>query len=243
MPTIDDVSNDIWEKLPPHDQDLEYMARLYEDSTISDTGSGNELQRRLGTILDASSDGRNGGVTHFSGIFAGVHDGGFQKAFKDPWPSSDNQVGHFTTAVDMGFRPARTFMLIPPPARKVRDWPGQTFVSVEEWFCMALIVGHEQVADDAWVANPRAGLAADGDEVGTFYAALPSVRLNPSSDVSLSTQCLKGIRIGTGRGNSIQDLNLSLYGFQFGKFIRKGDMTTRAAAAKWLRTDLGGVAP
>jgi len=239
MPKIDDVADDIWKELPADDRDLEFLARLYEDSTVEDSGSGNELQRRLVTILDRSADSRNGGVTHFTGIFSGVHDSGFQDAFKDPWPSSDNQVGHFTTAVDMGFRPNKTFVLIPAPARKMREFPGQTYTPVEEWFCMALIIGHEQVGDNEPLANVKAGTAANEDEIETFFGALPAVRLNPSNDVSLALQRLKGIRIGTGVGNSIQDLSLSLYGYQFGRFIRKGQMTTRADAARWLRTDLG----
>jgi len=85
------------------DRDLEFLARLFEDDRIIDTGTGNELANRLNTILAASTDGTNNGVTHFAGIFAGLTDLGFRKAFKDPFPGkSDNQVGHFTTAVDMG---------------------------------------------------------------------------------------------------------------------------------------------
>jgi hypothetical protein len=34
--------------------------------------------------------------------------GGFRQAFQDPHPSSRNQVGHFMTAVDMGYRPNQT---------------------------------------------------------------------------------------------------------------------------------------
>src|SRR5262249_16807532 len=96
------------------DRDLEFLARLFEDDRIIDTGAGNELVNRLNTILAASSDGSNNGVTHFAGIYSGVTDLGFRKAFKDPFPGkSDNQVGHFTTAVDMGFRPMQTFTILP----------------------------------------------------------------------------------------------------------------------------------
>jgi hypothetical protein len=92
------VAADIKKELAGYDdRDLEFLARLFEDDRIIDTGSGNELANRLNTILAASSDGSFNGVTHFAGIYAGVTDLGFRKAFKDPFPGkSDNQVGHFT---------------------------------------------------------------------------------------------------------------------------------------------------
>src|SRR5262249_48261384 len=39
------------------------------------------------------------------GIVSGWHDEGFNLAFKDPHPSSDNQVGHFLTSVNLGLNP------------------------------------------------------------------------------------------------------------------------------------------
>ena len=52
-------------------RDLEFLARLFEDNSITDTGKGSELANRLTTILAASADNKNNGVTHFSGIYAG----------------------------------------------------------------------------------------------------------------------------------------------------------------------------
>ena len=52
------VAADIKKELAGYDdRDLEFLARLFEDDRIIDTGSGNELANRLNTILAASSDG------------------------------------------------------------------------------------------------------------------------------------------------------------------------------------------
>jgi hypothetical protein len=242
MPNIDTVAADIKRKLSRDTSiDLEFLAQLFEDTTISDTGSGNELQKRLLTILEASSDQTNGGVTHFVKIFSGCQDRGFREAFQDPHPSSRNQVGHFMTAVDMGYRPNQTYTLVPSIIRSL--WLNRTtqgFLPVEERVCMALIIGHEQVSDTAWAGNYFATQTATVDDVAKFFRALDTVRLSPDPTVRNSRLALTGIPIGTGVGNSIQDLHLSLYGYKMGKFIRTGDMTTRDAAALWIRTDLGG---
>ena len=105
---------------------------------------------------------------------------------------------------------------------------------------MALIIGHEQVADTSWKANFFAALSPMGGEVGIFFTALKTVSPNPDWAVDKSRTALMGIRIGTGVGNSIQDLHLSLYGYKLGQLIRHGEMTSRDDAALWIRTDLGG---
>lgn len=242
MPAIETVAADIKTKLARDTSiDLEFLAQLFEDSTITDAGTGNELQKRVVTILEASTDGSNGGVTHFTKIFAGCQDRGFRTAFQDPHPSSRNQVGHFMTAVDMGFRPTKTYGLIPVLVRKaLLDGTTQSFLPVEERVCMALIVGHEQVSDDTWKANFFAGFAASVDDVATFFTALDTIRLGPDPTLNKSKVALTGIRIGSGVGNSFQDLHLSLYGYRLGKFIRLGSMTTCGDAAQWIRTDIGG---
>ena len=86
MPAIEMVATDIKNKLARDTSiDLEFLAQLFEDSTVNDSGSGNELQKRLVTILEASTDGSNGGVTHFTKIFGGCQDRGFRSAFQDPF--------------------------------------------------------------------------------------------------------------------------------------------------------------
>ena len=105
---------------------------------------------------------------------------------------------------------------------------------------MAAIVGHEQVGDNVWIAQKRQVMNPSVDDVTKFFKALDTVKLSPDWDVNTSRKALAGITIGTGVGNSIQDLQLSLYGFKFGKFIRNGEMTRLSDAAKWIRTNLGG---
>ena len=65
MADIKDVAASIKQALGGwDDRDLEFLARLFEDDSISDTGTGNELAKRLTTILAASSDGTNNGVSN-----------------------------------------------------------------------------------------------------------------------------------------------------------------------------------
>jgi len=162
------------------DRDLEFLARLFEDDRIIDTGSGNDLTNRLNTILAASTDGSNSGATHFAGIYAGVTDLGFRKAFKDPFPGkSDNQVGHFTTAVDMGFRPSFTYSIVPQKVRDFVDGGKPTAFPKDEIVCVRLIIGHEQVPDDATGAFIRQALSPTNEEIRQFFDALVTVTASP----------------------------------------------------------------
>jgi hypothetical protein len=70
--------------------------------------------------------------------------------------------------------------------------------------------------------NKRAGVSALPDEYWTFYNALGTVTKSPNWDVGTARQALRGIEIGDGMGNRIQDLHLSLYGYGLGKMIRRG---------------------
>lgn len=223
----------------PFINSVEYIAQLFEDSSITDTASGNEVQRRLGTMLGASANG--GGkdsVLHFSGIFYNCSDGGFRPDFRDPWPGfSNNQVGHFMTAVDFGYRPSYVKIIVPN-----MSLPVSAVVPGDESFCIGLIVGHEQVPDDANFAFVRQALSASAEDIEKFYHGVLNVpRTTVLVDLNLrrSHANLMGIKIGTGRGNSIQDLLLSLYGYGFGRIIRNAGITTRNEAARWIRAYLG----
>jgi RHS repeat-associated protein len=97
----------------------------------SDKIPGNTPVERLNVILDATS---NGPFTHFAIPFG---DSGFKNELRDPWPDdSGNQVGHFLTAVDIGY-------------------------NLDNPVGLSAIVGHEMYSDDpAWSipAQLRLGL-------------------------------------------------------------------------------------
>jgi hypothetical protein len=257
MATIVEVAEGIRGSLRGKFNDLEYLAQLIEDSSIVSTAPGNELQNRMVTIFDASSDWSGGGVTHFEGILEGCTDRGFRVDFRD----GSNQVGHFLTAVDMGFRPVKTSNYLrelglnptrghlgkggytmPPPSRLDR------LVPFEERLCVSLIIRHEQVSDAPdwiktyvqFVPNTYSAITEPNeDEVIAFFRALDLVPLG-AANLAITRAALAPIKIGTGYGNSLQDLHLSLYGYQLGRFIRSGLIASRNRAATWIRWNIGG---
>src|SRR6476660_7930513 len=78
---------------------------------------------------------------------------GFRKEFEDPWPTSTDQVGHFLTAVRLGFDPR---FVSNPVFRLLLGSGGEADAP------MRLIVGHEKVADppDINRTSPRTLLIA-----------------------------------------------------------------------------------
>jgi hypothetical protein len=129
----------------------------------------------------------------------------------------------------------------PPPGRLDR------LVHLDEQLCVRLIIRHEQVSDApnwakdylqifpelyATQTNP------EDNEMIAFFRALDHVDLS-ASNLAITSAALASIRIGTGYGNSFQDLHLSLYGYQFGRFIRFGLIATRRRAAAWVRWNIG----
>ena len=225
---------------------VEMLARLCEDDSIDDSGGGNPLQKRLLTILNASADTRNGGLTHFSGILAGWDDTGFRKAFQDPWgAASNNQAGHFLTAVDMGSNPKRTYDYIVSTNNRfvIGALTIATGLSKEESICIRLIVGHEQYPDNEWQAGVMQGIAAKDQDIRAFYNAVNLMPNDPVLDVEKARGLIQSIPIGTGVGNSIQDLLLSLFGYKFGSRIRAGNLADLDEAAQWIRTNLAGTLP
>ena len=243
MADIKDVATTIKNALAADPgRDLEFLARLFEDNSISDSGNGSEVANRLTTILAASSDGTNNGVTHFAGIYTGCKDLGFRTEFKDPWPGlSDNQVGHFTTAVDMGFRPLQTFALVPWWVSALMRIANPDSTVDAEDVCERLIIGHEQVPDNAPDALKKQAKSAEDSEIARFEQALSTVTRDLNQNPHASLSALRGIRVGTGQGNSMQDLQLSLFGFKLGKMIRAGTINNRSYAARWIRSNIGGV--
>ncbi len=171
---------------------VDFLALLFEDDDIDDSGSSNELQKRLNTILRASADPGLPGVTHFTGI-SNLKDRGFRPEFKDPWPSSANQCGHFTTAVHMGFDPLRTGryvydsvkLLALPVTVILSPFRPLTFPFAER-LCARLIVGHEQSTDAGvdYLVQYRQFLSATDSEIQTFLDAVAALPNDPKIDIS-----------------------------------------------------------
>lgn len=248
----------------------EALALVFEDTTISDTAISNPLTDRLMNILNASADTFNNGMSHFSGIFADWTDGtgqgrrgdtGFKPCFQDfpLWPGSSMQVGHFMTAVDMGFRPHKLYQFVssvvdPPTVPKDRDRsapdPGLPirpgWWSRDEKICVQLIIAHERVADSGVYGqepsfrNKLSTIFTDVTETDEdiFRKAFDGLGAGPQHDTDKALGNLSAIKVGNGSGNSRQDLLLSLFGFKFGTMIRKGDLTKIAEGGNWVRVNL-----
>jgi hypothetical protein len=110
MPNLDTVASEIMRNLSRGTgSDFEFLAQLFEDITILDTGSGNETHEAAydhpGCQFRCHQRGHH---TFRQNLQRMPWTGGFRQAFQDPHPSSRNQVGHFMTAVDMGYRPNQT---------------------------------------------------------------------------------------------------------------------------------------
>jgi hypothetical protein len=155
----------------------ELLASLFEDTQIDDGASvAVPLTQRLGTILSASNKGENGGLTHFSGILYQWHDNGFRTAFQDPWPSSNNQCGHFLTAVHLGHEPMKGFAFANSQSSLGTFFEMSSGLPASEGICCRMIVGHEQVGDDAYFAAIRQVKSPSDDEVRTFCNAASSAK-------------------------------------------------------------------
>ncbi|MDM0109636.1 DUF4157 domain-containing protein [Variovorax sp. J22R24] len=87
------------------------------------------------------------------------------------------------------------------------------------------------------------GAAADAD-VAAWNEALAALGNGTTLDLAAAEAPLGRIAIDpAGRGNSIQDLRLSLVGWKLGQLIAAGTFADGAAVATWIRTNLGGAAP
>jgi hypothetical protein len=146
----------------------------------------------------------------------------------------------------MGFDPMRTGRYVYDsaqlgalPVKVLSSFPPLTFPLAER-LCARLIIGHEQSTDAgvSYLVQYRQFLSATESEIQTFLDAVAALPNDVKIDISTASSLISSIRIGTGEGNSLQDLRLSLYGYKFGSRIRLGNLTTRADAGKWLRANL-----
>jgi hypothetical protein len=127
--------------------DAEALARFFDDGGI---GGGESAAGRLGAVLAATE----------RGVIPGLHTGlpfrdvGFRgeptrggPGLRDPWPNtgSVNQVGHFLTAVGLGFRPEK--MGQPILGLPMRLWLGAGKGLSDEQVALRLTIGHELAGD------------------------------------------------------------------------------------------------
>lgn len=276
-----EVIEQIRDQAPSH---AEALAQIFESTSINDYGSRNcrptTVAERLTAVLDATKHavvpGLQTGIT--------FHDSGFRREFVDPWPSSDNQVGHFLTAVGLSFSPGKVSQSF--AGRPLRDWLGAPASMTDEEVAIRLCVGHEKAPD------PGLGTAAGGAAVGGGVGAAGGARLGgwvgaaiggaagaligapaavldafrtqfaaaTASDVQVFRSAVRGLGTGspldlaagsaiargiavtpTNRGNSHEDLILTIFGWRLGQDIKAAFFRTRSEVAAWIRTNIKAV--
>ena len=126
--------------------DLEALALLFEDDTILDDGT---VAGRARALLEAtgrkSIPGLQTALPFGDTGFAGDRRPG-GAGFRDPWPSSRNQPGHFLTAVGLRFDPGLVSRHI-PLLGSVRAIVGAPASMPDEEVALRLSIGHEKMAD------------------------------------------------------------------------------------------------
>lgn len=248
--------------------DAEALARMFEDKEIADDGT---LRGRLKAILDATESkivpGLQTGIEFQDVGFKGDRNHG-GKGFKDPHPSSRNQVGHFLTAVGLAFHPETVSRLV--LGAPMRYHIGIPASLSDHDVAIRLTIGHELSPDpnvpiagvigaltipgagpligggiasyyEIWSSYRSQFFSVKPEDVLAFNAALKalgtSLILNmDAADVALIPIFVK-IRVQE-RGNSYQDLRLSLVGWYLGEAILQGRFTSGIQVAEWVRKNL-----
>lgn len=126
--------------------DLEVLARMFEDDGIVDDGT---VSGRLRALLQATGrrtiPGLQTAVPFGDSGFAGDRRPG-GAGFRDPWPASRNQVGHFLTAVGLSFAPDLVSRRI-PILGSIRAIVAAPDAMSDAEVALRLAIGHEKVAD------------------------------------------------------------------------------------------------
>lgn len=272
--------------------DLEALALLFDDDEIVDDGTvSSRLQSILGATEHLIIPGLQTGINFGDTGFAGDQQPG-GTGFRDPHPSSRNQVGHFLTAVGLQFSPQVVSRSIPifGSIRAMVNAP--TSMSDAE-VALRLTIGHEKRPDPNGAVEAFANIVFAGgierflvpgpegetdeererrvdkaieDEIGhqvrSIIAAFQAqFQATTDADIDAWNEALT--KLGTdetlnksaleckdsplnrisinpaGKGNSIQDLRLSLVGWRLGQLIANGAFQDRASIARWIRINLG----
>jgi len=256
--------------LPNRVQDLAgfFSSNCFDGKDASSDTAYDRMQRILKATEHWAVPGLKTG-----GIVDGWHDEGFGGLFKDPHESSDNQVGHFLTAVNLGLHPdfvskpnekvistwsmlrGITPTVVPLPlVTNIRDMLAVPASVSDEEVAIRLMVGHEKTPDLS-ITEPLAFWtqynAATNEDVQTFKQANAALGENPKElKLGAALEILKpkenedgtttgGIAVNSDqKGNSYQDLLLSLAGWRLGGDIRRGKFNARQDVADWIQTNL-----
>jgi hypothetical protein len=137
------------EKLAGGSDDCEALALLFSDPGIIDDGT---VPGRLREILAITEH------LAIPGLQTRIrfHDRGFRgeptpggPGFRDPWPKSDNQVGHFLSAVGMNFQPDVVRRAVGGVGPTVRTLLGAPDTMSDREVVQRLVIGHEKAPDPA----------------------------------------------------------------------------------------------
>jgi hypothetical protein len=229
--------------------DAEALAQIFSASTLTDDGT---IPGRLRAILAATES------SIVPGLQTGIdfHDTGFAADFKDPWPSSDNQVGHFLTAVGLSFNPGKVTATV--AGKSLRSWLGAPSAMSDEEVAIRLCVGHEKSADPskglavaAFVVDPFLApmyiltafaeqfAAATAMDVAVFRRAVANLGAGRPLDKASAKSTIRSIAVtATSRGNSYEDLLLSVYGWRLGQDIKAGRPPSNSDNSDWVRKNL-----
>lgn len=271
--------------------DLEGLATMFSDDSIVDDGT---VPGRVRSILDATEH------LVVPGLQTGIEfaDTGFRgeptptgSGFRDPHPSSRNQVGHFLTAVGLEFSPEVVSRPI-PVFGTVRAMVGAPVSMSDADVALRLTIGHEKSRDpnggaevlvnvlfegllESFSSGPEGETEGQRDErVGRAMTAEAESQVREiiaafraqfaatsDADVAAWNEALERFRRdGAGlegpdspleriavnpalKGNSRQDLRLSLVGWALGEKIRAGAFSGRAEVADFIRRSLGNQGP
>lgn len=155
---------------------LDGLARLFADDDWRDDGT---VAGRLHAVLDAtergSIPGLHTGIPFSDDGFAGDRRLHGSVGFRDPWPTSRNQPGHFLTAVSLYVRPEIVSRFI-PLFGSIRRLVGAPTAMSDADVAIRLAIGHEKAPDapngkEAATAVLRAA-AAEGRRTGRLYRPL-----------------------------------------------------------------------
>ena len=248
------------------------LIRLFE----ADHLPGDSAQERLQWILNQQAAyGITKTYVQFGSFFP-LGDSGFCKELADQrlydqyWADiirtkdpKTEQIGHFLTAVQLGFNPEGAYYISKlfdglfnkiPGGIKLSAMESHTLLPIPadaEANALNLIVGHEFIGDGQGFEQmdivPQQYFVATEEARNKFRQAVILDRLGNDQ---LRDIILRDMLIETDArfrdqdavperiGNSMQDFRNSVKGWRFGQEIRNGTITSNIDAAMWLRREI-----